>query len=395
MRWYASSPWMQRAADTTGISLVFHIPLSYQDPLKGKWSNAGQQSERIASEKSSVHGMARPTISAQIPFSQDGLLLIGWTPEANISLGSTQINSRELIQDTSTLSRLRIDATLYSSAHLEASWSTLLLGYRIIARPDLFISFEIMRHAAAIATSGSSRGRTQVTLQSQGASGIPQEWETVETTFEEEQFQSTWKGQYSGSAWGAKMQAHLGPLYYSGQMGVDLDLQGSYSLQETLPFFVDSLTLAQGSDSAGAWSEPSMRDPLLRDSIYSSSYESHTDMILQIPQIHTFGIQFTSWGVIEYTLVRSAFALATEPDSIKSALDLRSRIGNIIQPQHIGMVHLLFSHVGAAIGAMWIDKSLLGILSLSGFTDSSPVALSAQIDALPWLRVYLGVNYAL
>ena len=178
-------------------------------------------------------------------------------------------------------------------------------------------------------------------------------------------------------------------------MGVDLHLKGSYQLSQTLPFFVDSLTLALNTDSADAWTTPERRDALLNDSIYSSSFGSHTDMVLHIPQIHTIGLQFTSWGSVDYTWVRSPFALSTTPDSLRSSLDFRTRLQEISHPEHIGMLHALFRHGGVDLGVLWKDSAPLGIVSVSGYNNWGPVGLSVQADALPWLRLFLGVNYAL
>jgi len=394
LRWFVYTAWSEPENDSPGVSILAHIPLSSGDPLDGEWSKKFRQSQRIAPGSTQAFGEAVPALRASIPVSTDGRLLLQWIPRAIVKLGSTWNGAQELLNDTNNSAMLNVRGTLNTSTHIEGDWSTLGFGYQIIA-PDASLSLGIQRHTLTLTAAGQSSGDITANMSTQGASGDSTDWEMIQANYDTEIFNSSWAGKYQGSGWSASIKAHYGCVHYYGQMGATIKMLGEFSLNQTLPYFLDSVSYKTQSDSLAHWTDPVARDLLSANTTTTSRYSTRSPMQFVIPQTHTLGIDFSPWVSLEYTYVAGSYALTATRDSLESTLDFRTSIEHSWNPNHLTLLHINSPWTSLTLGGFWMKASPWPILTLAGFYNAKPIGVRTDFEVLPWIRLFVGVSYAL
>ena len=391
MRWFLETPWSSPQPETSGIALRLHLPVSSSDPLDGEWGDA-ESTGWVASGKSGVRGQLVPDLDAAIPVTRDGFLLVNWTRRADLQLRSSWRNAEDNFQDSSEDARVNLSGLLNSSVSLSATWSSLFLGYRIRSG-ILEGTLGVERHSLRLSGSGSAEGAYNVQVSRAGLSGDTSEWEETSAQWNSAQFSSDWNGSYQGSGWGTRIALRAGPLYYRAHMAQDIRLRGSCSLNQTLPFFLDSLTLVATHDSASAWASGSTWDDILAVGTQTQNFSTEQAMRFHIPQSHTFGVFIGPFLALDYTWNSGAWRL--EADGVSSSLDFRRFLVRGYTPNHVGQIHWSSRWLGLDAGAYWMDSGVHPILAGEFRWPKGPVPCSARLEALPWLRLSVEAVYAL
>jgi len=389
---------METPFDSGGISIQAFIPVGSNNPLEGRWSNKQWDSERFAGHSIKSSGMVDWSLHALLPVSQEGRIILAWQPRANISLHSTRKQSS--LEDTIVAgqSTLALNGGLRSSQNITGNWNTLRLGYQIQPSARVLIGFAMERHSAELSADGSLQGELTADLRSPGASGDTLDWQNLHVDYSQNDFQSNWSGYYQGSSWAASITARAGPVYYEGHMGVKIPLRGHFSLGQRVPYLLDGKLISiEVPDSA--WSDAAQWDSLAEHYTQIDSFSTTENMSLQIPQSHTLGIHCTSWLALDYTWLGGTTKLQAKPDTTDSAnttYDLRNWITRSFNPNHLAMLHVSTQRWNLDVGSYWTSGYIpTPVLSGTVQKEALHALWSLRIDALPWIRLFAGVEYAL
>lgn len=388
LRWFLSTPWIHTPLDSDGIALVAHVPVSSQkvsEPgIVSRWSNPGFDTPRAQSNR----GIPIPFLHCQVPLTRESHLQFSYQPQAQFLWRREQENAPIAQSDSSAAQSFAMQGWANSSAEVEARWSVLRMTYalRIAEWADLALAIE--QHRASIQAEGRANGNLnmQWTIPDEESGNVP---------FDPSLYHSDWSGRYEGSTWSAGISARIGRFLYQGQMGIELNMHGDFSLQQTIPFFLDSLTLEPVEQSAETWVEPENRDRILAQDHKIQSFETSAPVRLRVPQAHRVGIILQDWLTMDYTYWAGHFRTSAQPAASPSRLDLRQLAAYDINLNHLTLLHLQSKWFLADAGSFWIHERVEPVASMTAILPFHPVSWSIQFDALPWIRLFCGVAYAL
>lgn len=388
LRWYTASPWQHYPTDSAGISLVGHIPVLAQNlhepGIVSRWGNPGLKTPQAKHYK----GFAEPSIQLRLPLTRESSLSLSYRTQAQLRWTREQEKNYSIHSDTSDKGNVSQQEWLQYSASADGLWTVLEMNYSVNVSQWLDLSIQIEHHQASLNGFGSATGYSRTQWE------IPGE-ESGEEEFGESELNSSWSGKFSGSAWSAGLSTRIGRFRYRGQMGMDLQLDGQFSLQQTIPFYKDSVSLDSRNYGADTWLSPQMHDSLLSHQTFSQQFRTKEPLHFRIPQLHQLGIEIEKWLYVDYTYWTGHFRTSSEKDSITTAIDFRRFANYDINLNHLFLAHANTSWFLSELGCFWIHKRIEPVVSASFRIPWKPISWLVQVDALPLIRLYCGVGYAL
>lgn len=388
LRWFLASPWIQSPLDSGGISLVTHIPIipqrMDQPGIVSRYNNPGFRTPHAEE----LRGFAVPLVRLQIPLTEESHLSFSYTPQGMIRWSKQRSSAAYQEADSNSTAYANSHGTIYTSADADANWSVIQLSYSVAVSKLLDLSLLVERNAATLSAEGTTRGTAMVDWNTYGL-------ESGFIEYSENDFHSHWLGQYEGSAWSAGVSTRIGRFLYSGQMGVILRMNGSFELSQRLPFFVDRVTMEPTSQNAEQWTAPENRDRLLAQETQEQNFSTSKPIHFRIPQSHRMGVVLLPWLHVDYTYWTGHFRTRVSPDSGNQQMDFRQYSAYDVNLNHLFLTHINTEWFLGELGTFWIHKRMEPVLSLGLRLPWKPVAWSFQLDALPWIRIFCGVAYAL
>lgn len=388
LRWYIGSPWIHSPRDSSGVSLIGHVPvISQQMDQPGvfsRFSNPGLQTPQAKD----IRGFAIPIVRIQLPLTEESKLYLSYSPMGMIRWSQERVQEEYSLADSSGGNWVRSHGWLTSSSSLDAQWSILCFEYSVGVSNLLDLSLIIERHSATLSGDGVASGNAIVDWRTNG-----QESGTIE--YGGSDYQSNWSANYRGSAWSAGFSTRVGRFLYYGQMGIVIPLKGNFQISQRLPFYLDSISLEATPMNADEWIEEGTRDQVLGRETQDQEFYTSKPISFRIPQIHRIGAIIQPWLHVDYTYRTGHFRSKITSATGSISMDYRRFTEYDINLNHLFLTHIQTNWFLSELGMFWIHKRLEPIVSFTARLPWNPVSWSVQVDALPWVRIFFGVAYAL
>lgn len=388
LRWFLASPWIHSPLDSGGISLVTHIPVISQrmdqPGMVSRYSNPGLK----APQGEELRGFAVPLMRVQIPLTEESHLSFSYTPQGMIRWSKRRSSAAYQQTDSNSMIQTNSHGSIFSSVDADANWSVMQLSYGVAISNLLDLTLLVERNAATLSAEGTTRGTARVDWTTAGV-------ESGSIDYSEDDFHSHWSGQYEGSTWSAGVSTRIGRFMYSGQMGVVIQMKGTFDLNQRLPFFVDRVTMDPKPLSAEQWMAPENRDRLLAQETQEQNFSTSQPIHFRIPQSHRIGVVLLPWLNVDYTYWTGHFRSRVSPDTGSQQMDFRQYSAYDVNLNHLFLTHIYTQWFLGELGTFWIHKRMEPVLSLGLRLPWKPVSWSFQLDALPWVRIFCGVGYAI